>query len=71
MRPHMLFAMNIKKYLTRAEQKDHIDLSRVEHREVIKAILDRDAVVAHEVMREYIANGRDCPSPGFLEPRIA
>jgi GntR family transcriptional regulator, transcriptional repressor for pyruvate dehydrogenase complex len=59
MRPHMLFAMNIKKNLTRSAQKNHMIRTQLEHREVILAILNRDAVAAHDVMREHIANGRD------------
>lgn len=59
MRPHMLFSMNIKKHMTRAARKDHIDCSRLEHLKVIRAILDKNADGARSLMREHIANGRD------------
>ncbi len=59
MRPHMLFAMNIKKYLTGPAQEKHICLSRLEHREVVEAILERDAGCARRLMHDHIANGRD------------
>lgn len=59
MRPHMLFSMNIRKHLSKSAQKDHINLSRLEHRKIIAAILDRDAGASRKFMCEHIANGRD------------
>ncbi len=57
MRPHMLFAMNISKNLTRSAQQRHYDLSQKEHLEVIDAILTRDPDVAQAVMRAHIHEG--------------
>lgn len=59
LRPHMLFSMNIKKYLTGSAQKTHENLSRLEHRKIVWAILGRDACSARELMREHLTNGRE------------
>jgi GntR family transcriptional regulator, transcriptional repressor for pyruvate dehydrogenase complex len=59
MRPHMVFCMNIKNSLTRAAHQRHLALTRQEHRDVISAILSRDADAARTRMRNHIANGRD------------
>lgn len=59
MRPHMLFSMNIKKTLSCHALEQHITLSRREHREIITAILDRDADLARCAMRNHIANAQD------------
>jgi len=57
LRPHMLFAMNIAKSLTSRAHSDHINRSRLEHLEVIGAILDRDSAVARKAMQNHINNG--------------
>ncbi len=57
MRPHMLFSMNIKKFMNQVAQSNHHELSRREHRNIVGAILDRDANAARRYMREHIANG--------------
>ncbi len=71
MRPHMMFSMNIKKHLTRSEYENHILLTRLEHREVIVAILDKDAERAHKVMRDHIANARNRIFLEGLEQAVA
>lgn len=67
LRPHMLFAMNIAKTLTTPAQHRHISLSRMEHQDVISAILGRDPNAARDAMRDHIAKGsqrifQDCES---------
>ena len=72
MRPHLLFSMNIEKYLIGSAQKNHAPLSRLEHRAIIRAILDRDASAAHRSMRRHIANARDrffLEGPGKERPK--
>lgn len=54
LRPHMLFAMNIAKTLTKRAHHDHVNLSRREHLDVIDAILDRDSEAARKTMRRHI-----------------
>jgi len=57
LRPHMLFAMNITKTLTSRAHRDHINLSRLEHLDIIAAILDEDSDAARATMRRHIENG--------------
>lgn len=68
MRPHMLFAMNNAKTLTSQAHSIHVNLSRVEHLDVVGAILDRDSAAARTAMRNHIDNGaqRILRLPGAL-----
>ncbi|MFT5870416.1 MAG: GntR family transcriptional repressor for pyruvate dehydrogenase complex [Paracoccaceae bacterium] len=57
LRPHIIFAMNISKRLTRGAQRDHFNLSRIEHLKIIEAISQNDPQKAQSVMRLHIKNG--------------
>jgi len=57
MRPHVLFAMNVSKNLTRHAQKQHFNLSRQEHLDIISAILDKNPEAAQTAMRAHIQEG--------------
>lgn len=54
LRPHMLFAMNITKTLTKRAHHNHVNLSRREHLAVISAVLSRDSDAARKTMRRHI-----------------
>lgn len=58
LRPHVLFAMNISKTLTRRAQKQHFNQSRQEHLTIISAILAENPEAAQAAMREHIEEGR-------------
>ena len=57
LRPHMLFAMNITKTLTKRAHDNHVNLSRHEHLDVIDAVLDQDSEAARKAMRTHIERG--------------
>ena len=59
LRPHMLFAMNIAKTLTRGAQRTHFTLSQQEHLDVIDAIMTKDPNTAEAVMRMHIERGTE------------
>ena len=58
LRPHMLFAMNVTKCMGRGAQSSHMALARLEHVEVIRAILRLDPTQARDAMRNHIDQGR-------------
>lgn len=57
LRPHVIFAMNVSKSLTRGAQRDHFNLSRREHLTIIDAILKNDPQKAETAMRMHIEQG--------------
>lgn len=57
LRPHMLFAMNITKTLTKCVHEAHINLSRIEHLKIVEAILVRDSEAARTAMRIHLDKG--------------
>ncbi len=57
LRPHMLFAMNISKTLNTAAQQEHVDHSRLEHLEIIEAVLDQDPQAARSAMQLHLELG--------------
>jgi DNA-binding FadR family transcriptional regulator len=58
LRPHMLFAMNVVKVLAPRDQNAHVSQSRIEHLNIVQALLDENPPLAHRAMRAHLESGR-------------
>ena len=57
LRPHVLFAMNVIKAMQPGDRTIHIAELHLEHRAIVKAILQLDSEGARQLMRIHLENG--------------